>query len=367
MYRIAYLLTTQFENLGDQIINRILLHKLSRYGQVTVFVDPQREAEARSFIDVDASYAPLHEYRDNAGFDYVFTVPGEMSFRRITPISIIRRAVRQRLVRRKTKKICIGISFTPSTTFLKRIAIRQMLKDHFLVGARNQNTYMFLLRESRVPYVVAYCPDIFFGCQEILSDLAPTANNDPYIVLSFREPCEDCSVNDQYLVDIERRIHEITTSAIEQGVGVVLSYQVEFDRAFCRRLFAKLDDSYRNAHISIIDHRLEFTEAQQLYSRAAVVYTNRLHVFLFSLALQTSTYIVSDKNVHAKIYNLMNSTILEDMWIDLYKAGHRPVLPTSPAGVSQLFRDNNEAIDSLLSRIFGYKEKTISRNDRPLT
>ncbi|MFT4031274.1 MAG: polysaccharide pyruvyl transferase family protein [Siphonobacter sp.] len=137
---------------------------------------------------------------------------------------------------------------------------------------------------------------------------------DKYIVLSFRSDIEGSRMNMEYLDKLIIKITQIIKSNFYKDYSIVLSYQVEEDLPVLRLIHEALNEI--SIKSKIIEKQLTFSEAISLYYNASFVFSNRLHVALLAFLNNTVSLIITDIENHHKLVNIYNDLQLNELIID---------------------------------------------------
>ena len=246
--RIVFIVATQYDNVGDLLINKCLIDQLSLHGEV--YIDSKNVPdhfknlllkgsnnvfELKAITDYNfKSLSFIRLLYSNFGFTHIFRSPGPL--RNGGSIKVF------------TKNLVIGMIFN----LFKRKGVNSFLvgndihfkgsMDSFMVKHFSKNVAKILCRsEENVRALkklsvnqVGYIPDMCFGYR-------PTQNNScttKAIAISFRD-LEDVSYDDK----IRRTIQSILES--NKYDSVVFFYQVQRDYDYNKRLYMYFQE-YKN-------------------------------------------------------------------------------------------------------------------------
>lgn len=309
-----YNLRTQYENLGDLVINRECIRLLRMHGDVIVnasgvpafFLEGLQLAEEEVCIDNKRFHWGLLKSRRKS---FLVLVPGAMPSKlqwTELPRQLLVALHFKLLALRGVRIIKAGVSIdnlSPLRRFVERLKSQSMaflgprdaasLVRARSFGLRNVGPFQdfaFLLPvEKKIP-----------------------RENEP-IVVSFRandnvEVCEILSVIDPIVMQIDPdHLREI-----------VFVSQVEHDRHWAESFIAHFRERRVVVHI---DHSEGVDQVFAVYDRAVCVLSNRLHVLLFALSRGAPIWAVVDPDRNAKIVGLFADVGLGDRLLSLSEEG----------------------------------------------
>jgi polysaccharide pyruvyl transferase WcaK-like protein len=334
---------TQFENLGDLVINRELLVELRRRGQLTVL----RAGIPDDFwLGLNVSDSEVWQGRRGPFFlamiasallgtrpTYLITKPGDVLFlaSHLSPWRGMLKAAALFLIKIFGVRICaVGISTNSKcfdSSYIERFAVRQ-------VHGR-------IVRDS-----VSYREAKNFGGKLLLgSDLAlnyerraPDEQRDgrnKLVYISFRDPRDPDKVED-ILVSLK-------SLKVSGKINLVPVYQVKHDLEFMQLLAQEL----------CIESPIEIIQPEKQYMEAAFVVSNRLHVLLLAWQSGASPIaLISEANI--KIRGLFEDLSLEEF---VFEEGFRLTMDVLPK-MTRVKRDEqierarnllHSALDELLT------------------
>lgn len=351
--RIKYYISlkTQFENMGDLLINREMIRILSTRGEVFINC---RSAPA-DFIEKilsssDLNCTPLETRKSLIFFHlaamlgfifkknkYIFSqnpggYGGEISKR-----ASFRKNINTHI---KTALSHLGIEFIAFGVSYDKIGPRHTaaLKKQFSVYSNH-----FVRDESSFNY----CTENKIKCDGILPDLAfnldyhsPLPKSKRLIILSFRDLGNE--LLDNLLIEsIKRNIMHITSKY--QAVEISITYQVTFDKAFSEKILDALSD-ITDTKAKIIDLTKSLDENLSFYSKASFTLSNRLHVVLMSMSTGSKCYALTHPEKNAKLINLLKSESLESSLLSITDNTQLLCL-NSEQEFSTIFKTNKETLN----------------------
>lgn len=135
-----------------------------------------------------------------------------------------------------------------------------------------------------------------------------------YIVLSFRAAIEGKAVDHEYLNRIILKIKQLITDRSSKDHTILLAYQVREDLEAIQLIQKELGKFQINA--GLVDRQLDLAGAISLYFNASLVITNRLHVALLSFLNGTPAMVITDTRKHHKLVNIYHDLGLDELMID---------------------------------------------------
>ncbi|HSW15176.1 MAG TPA: polysaccharide pyruvyl transferase family protein [Solimonas sp.] len=312
---IFLVLKTQFENIGDALINRELVQLLRAHGRIWV----DTSATPRWFIEIlelpdDARcvdgngrllLAMLRE-RLRGRRVYFFFLPGGF-VGEISPGQFVRRTLLLglfQLLRGVGVKFChLGVSYE---WIGRRHAVYLRLKQSLMHAFCVRDVRSSRLLQSFHVQTTGVLPDLAFN----LADRADRPRGEVRrVCFSFR--------TDQHPGQFER-VHAAVRQVLDRlpaDVGCQLAVQVENDRPGMDRLAALLAAD-AGVEARVVQETRDIELLQEHYTGMDLIVSNRLHVLL--LAASAGCHVVAcidDRN--EKILGLLESMGREDLLLDM--------------------------------------------------
>lgn len=280
-HNFFFSINTQFENLGDALINRELIKESSRHGRV--------------YVDISRCPSEFVHTLNISNFENVILVHGFFSLLlRIVKLRVIGEPVfyflnpgglGQKLTFRQRisaliynlillgfnilgVKVChVGISFSELNP-VDLIFAKVRSKLCFRVYPRDKLSFDYM--KSNGFNVHGVYPDLSFyieGCSRNC--------NGNSIVVSFR-------FDSEYLSDYEKVVNFLEVQFLKySGYRVVFLSQVQRDDEKMKRLYEYFL-SYSGMSSIYVPHGNDLDSVFSLYSKSDVVFSNRLHVLLMA-------------------------------------------------------------------------------------
>jgi len=303
--KIYFLVATQPNNLGDLLINRLLIEEISKYGEV--YVDsyglPNNFREHLyindKIIDVEKFYGGtlkrfppfkiLHKLRKD-NFTHFFKSPGP------TKISFNKNSIALLFIYSYLSILKIDVSFVGIDLLIKNKVLNFILDksvNNILVRSKkNLEEYKFRT------LIFNYIPDLALLYKPIL----PVVKSKK-IAISFREITSNYSL---FIASLDK----LFSSLIIMGYTIEIFYQVIPDYLFNKRIYTDL----KRDHVHFKEDLLWFNQLD-FYADKSFVLSNRLHVLLLGAAYQAIPlgYLDSNDAKVNKIFNIFNSLDLMDL------------------------------------------------------
>lgn len=278
MKKILYIVATQYDNMGDLLINKCLIDELAEYGEVyldtknvpesfkAVLLEHKnaRELSEVSTLSLKGKGLLLLPFYRNFKFDYMFKSPGpfggSVTFGQKVKASLFQ-FIFSVMKQRGTKSYLIGNDFVLASDFDKKI-VRKYGKvlDGLYVRSKENVT---LLKGLGVPDA-DYSPDLCFMMKADAS-----AAQKQRVGISFRD------MGDATNQKIKKAVKLYIDYFSSKNVPIEIFYQVERDKQFNLELF----NEFRNDLVTFREKVLAWEE-RDYYLDKGVLISNRLHVLL---------------------------------------------------------------------------------------
>ncbi|WP_273276721.1 polysaccharide pyruvyl transferase family protein [Maribacter polysiphoniae] len=307
--KALFIVATQYDNLGDLIINKCLIDELAIHTKVFLDLKNGNEKFTQPLLD-GKNVNNLHEeygfsFRNTSCLKYFISYKKEFNYLFKSPGPLIYKTNPSFKEKLRNKVLDLIYGFFSRHGDMSIIGSEVSLESNKLENSLNelQKVKNLLLRsKDNVKYLrslnlnnAAYIPDL---CFLLRNKVNPNIEKD-VIGISFRD------LNDPK----EDRLINSTTSTLvdfytKRGKKVVFFYQVERDRDYTFNLYKDFAD-YPN--VSFKEECLEFDEIN-IYENFRVVISNRLHVILLGFIHNTITFpILNDNFKTRKIPEILES------------------------------------------------------------
>lgn len=346
-------LKTQFENMGDLLINREMIKLLSLHGDVYINCSSAPSDFIEKILpDIQNKCIQLNTKLDLIGF-YLKAVLGIFSTKNkyvfaqnpggyggeISEKIMSRKKINSKI---KATLTLFGVDFVAFGISYDKIGPRhisilkgqyQFYKKHYV---RDQRSYEFCVKNG-------------IKCDGILPDLAFNLNYKPQlttssnnIVLSFRE-LESQTLDCLLIESIIRNVTHLCKETGSKNISII--YQVTFDKDFSEKIAEALRFD-KSLTIEVIDLTKSITENLNTYSKAKYTLTNRLHVLLMSMSVGSKSYALTHPVKNEKLVNLLNSENLGKSIISITEDDKNPLDVNSNQDYSNIFKENQKILNS---------------------
>ena len=305
---IYFLLATQHTNLGDLLINKMLIDEISKYGNI--YLDS--EGTTQNFLNP------------------IMSNENVFSIKEISKSSLKRKSFLKALINAKDfkyfivaagpdghisdfKSIQIQLFLTFVNFYLKinGLKIFRIGKDLTLNKEKSLD-FLFKKLNNRFlsKYLVRSNPDFQRGISynfkriQYMPDLAflfdaKISENKETVLISFRDLKDENNYN-----KILNFLSEALPVFKETNLEIIFFYQVESDKSFNKKLFQSLNINGSKW----IDHCIWYDEISSIYSNAKYVLSNRLHVLLLGMVHHSVPIALLNPNQKtSKINNIFSS------------------------------------------------------------
>jgi polysaccharide pyruvyl transferase WcaK-like protein len=338
MKKVLYPARIERNNLGDILINALLVRELLKKNQVYFKGKPDRNLydlivknnpnshnlKVIKEIDVNSSFLwtkiqTLRYLCKYPKFYLVFDTPGHISQQKSQIKSTLKGCFEiLKIFCYKffgVKYVKYGITLGPfsgkSWFFQKYIC---KLSDKVVV--RDHSNYLSLT-ERKLENIVLK-PDLAYLLTNnkcLLGDVTKERINNDVITISLRGSIVGKAIDVNYFKKVcNATIELINQLSVLKTISVInIAYQVDADKETSMQLECLLKEKFKNIKICLVNHVLDFESALNLYKSSEIVITNRLHVFLFSMACYTKTYIVTDMINHKKLISIVSDLDLQSL------------------------------------------------------
>lgn len=309
MSNFYFLCITQPSNLGDLIINKMLVDELCRYGKVYVDAYKTPEAFRKELVANQAAIDLYKEKRITAKrLDFIrlykLVQKEKIRFYVSSPgpieggnrlYSFVLRLIKLTFRLAGAKAYCIGgcaSSMISSGKVFKSNGV-----EHYYMRSQKSVDYINSYYQEKASYIPDLAYLLTFKKEQETNTIEKRAKA---ILVNFREPKEKPAKFFEWC-------KQIIGSFVRQGYQVTLYYQVQGDREYVLRLYKET----QSLGVSLID-RLVWYEDLQIYEDKSAVVSNRLHSLLVGAAYGAiPVACVSDSKLVSKIQDVLTSSFNE--------------------------------------------------------
>jgi|GEM_PF-2103316 len=314
MKNILYLVATQYDNMGDLLINKCLVDELAKKGRVyldtkgvpsnfkNVLLDNPNVFELKDISDFSLKGKGLLvlPFR-KLDFDYFFKSPGPFGGFKTSKQKMhafIFNYIFKVLKWKGIKSFLIGNDYMLESDFDKKMIKKynNNLSGIFVRSKKNES----ILKDLQITKA-AYSPDLCYVLNTKDVNVGNETKRDK-VGISFRDLGKD--VNQQ----IEKSVDIFINYFSEKGIDVEIFYQVERDRDFNKYLF----DKYKSENTSFRNEVLTWKE-KNFYLDKKLVLSNRLHVLLLGQLHNCVPFSLTFNQTNTnKINNIFDSVNMSD-------------------------------------------------------
>jgi polysaccharide pyruvyl transferase WcaK-like protein len=336
--KILYPSRIEENNLGDILINALLVRELSVNNKVCFKGQPNKQLldlinqdndykdniEVITQIDISQSFVKtkiktLSYLIKKSNFYLVFDTPGHISGKR----SFIKNILKSffEITKILTYRILgvgyvkYGITLGPFSNFFWYFQ-KIIAKLSFLIVVRDQQNATLLVHKGLKNTMLK--PDLAFllvNNNLITPQQQETNNSEGVVTVSLRGSIVGKSLDDTYFKTITKQtinlVHKLKET--KKVTRINISYQVDADKKTSFLLEDILKNEFKNTQILLHKEILNFNNASALYQSSNVLITNRLHVFLFAMACNTKSYIVTDIINHKKLISIASDLKMDTL------------------------------------------------------
>jgi hypothetical protein len=350
MKKILYIVATQYDNMGDLLINKCFVDELASYGSVyldtkkvpapfkAVLLEKENVHELSEISSISLKGFGLFRipFAKNQKFDFLFKSPGPFGGSHTANQKI--RAWLFYLIflfykGKGTKSFLMGNDFMLQTPFDSKIVKKysKVLSGMYLRSEKN----VMQVKDLGVPNV-AYSPDFCF-MMNVQSDVAKIR-----VGVSFRDMGE--TDNLRIIKAVERYVKYF----LSQGYAIDFFYQVERDRNFNLALY----DAVSGPNVFFRNGVLKWEE-RDFYADKLFLLSNRLHVLLLGqmYAGIPLAFILGHANTQ-KIHDIFHTVGLQELLLDEIKVNQLEEFHRSQQELQQRIKEvNNEQKQIFKSRL----------------
>lgn len=339
---MLYIVATQYDNLGDLIINKCMVDEIAKHG--TLYLDTKNvSAEFQEVLLDNANVKPLSTITDvslkgkgalsipfvsKLKFDFLFKSPGPFGgiksfgeFMRYWVFYYIFSTMKAK----GCKSYFLGIDFLIQSKYdsIMQKMFSGVIGGFFLRSKKN----VAVLKEGGIKNV-EYIPDFCFLMREKVKGLPEKKK----VGISFRD-LENVALNK----NITDAVDLYVDFYLKKNYDVYFFYQVDRDYAFNKQLFEKfkhLDNVYFR------EKSLKYNEID-FYQDIFSALSNRLHVLLLGQIYGTIPVGLLDSNAKtSKIHNIYDTIGLSNL-----------IFSSLNAGDLEKIYDNREAVVTEMERV----------------
>lgn len=299
-------LTTQFDNLGDQVIGALLVASLSRRTKVLCLSGSAPVDYLNAFRTRVADFEGS-QFKIVKGFHALGNaIPAALGSGILVALSPgdifgFGSASRQQALRVAAKSSFGRVRFLQIGASLSRVdpSMARTLQAMAIRGFISVRDEHSRARAAKHGIDLPLVPDLAFSLP------VRPAKNARYMVISFR------AHDDVPIEALALRVSALAKNAWETGLEPVLFWQVERDAAVATCLAARTGIEVLNRHST----RPNYEEAAAIYGDTAVIASNRLHALLIAAA-HGAIPLAALRSTETKVRGVFEGSGLIDMVAD---------------------------------------------------
>ncbi|MEP7706671.1 polysaccharide pyruvyl transferase family protein [Paraglaciecola sp. 25GB23A] len=330
---------TQFENLGDALINRELIKQLKPTEKLIICIknvptDFLKNLDIESAVLVNSSiyfyYLMLKSRLSLNNVNY-FLNPGGYGGK-ISPKKVIMYLGTTfifslfKIIGIKVHRV--GVSFSNLSTFHSYM-LRLQSKVLYSNSVRDSLTFEICRKlKIRVSKIV---PDLAFTLAYENSNLEKTYD----IVISVRKP--NNNIESLFIA-----LDKIVKSAHGK---ILFIYQVKFDQDFQERLYSR----YKSYDVELRDLSKLLTENERLFSQCKYVVSNRLHVLLLAMSKGAMPLALIDPAENSKIIGIFKDANIFKLIKDYTNCNNAYFSNADITTIQDIFINNHKLINDFFT------------------
>ncbi|MFN6516364.1 MAG: polysaccharide pyruvyl transferase family protein [Nostoc sp. CreGUA01] len=321
---------TQYENLGDLIINKTLLSLMRNYGSLLIDDYEVPEWFCQELEIKDNERASKHYGKLTRKLIFIFTLkrlfqPNNRIYLLLTPghtyhseksysvTGVIKNLISFLVLRLIGVRICrFGASIGPFAT-ISRISERWQAKFMYFYSVRD-NISKEYAHKIGIDKVQIF-PDLAWIMEKPSHQDTNFNIDGEYVLFSFRKSSHELDDPINYQSSLYTTLDEIVKLVCtDWQKKLVISYQVSRDYEVCKNIMDRYKGFYE---IIFIEEQIDRRSVFSLYSHASMIFSNRLHVLMFAMICGSIPVAVVDASKHDKITGIFSDAGLMRLVIDI--------------------------------------------------
>lgn len=133
------------------------------------------------------------------------------------------------------------------------------------------------------------------------------------LVFSFRDFCESDMDNAAYKEKLTARLTAIVP-VLAKKYQILFTHQCNEDFSYMKYLYGLLPVK---DNVKLVDELVTLDNGDEYYGRAAMTFSNRLHVMLLAYKFGSPTVCITDVKHHRKIADIFHDNSLDNVLIDI--------------------------------------------------
>lgn len=325
--KIYFLTITQSQNLGDLLINKMLINEIATHSS-TIYIDSNNlpddfeevlydHANSSNVVNIAKEYSislkgvkhfiNALRFIKKENINYLFVSPGPKSLTTIYDLKTwVTLFIYQWAKYNNVKTYIIGADFhfkKKCNKIYNYFAIK-FVTDIYL---RDKETTSFFQKIGIKN--IHYTPDLAFLYNKQIKSISTKKDT---ILISFRD-LQTYEFKEQLYNSLQKIISQLISTELK----IVFFYQVKCDYSFNYELYNKLKDKFPS---KIYFHKelIWFNDIEKIYNTSYYIISNRLHVLLLGIMHDSIPVAIlnSDEETN-KIRKIFNGLSLSDNIIDI--------------------------------------------------
>jgi polysaccharide pyruvyl transferase WcaK-like protein len=328
---IFFIVQTQYQNLGDLIINKTLLEKMREHGKLMIndrnapdwFSEELGITAAERVDQYNLKFNRLllwsafkRRFQKNKN-TYLVLTPGHIydAHPDLKLKPTLRSIFDFLLLNIMGVRICrFGASVGPFFP-LGQMAERWKSRLMYFYSVRDSISETYV-HELGIQNVQRF-PDLawLMNVERLARGKPQTQFSDNYVIFSFRASTHKLDNSNLYKESLYPVLDQIAHFVCgELAQKLVISYQVKRDYETCQEIKDRYQEQYKPV---LIENQVNRQDMQQIYAHASLVFSNRLHVLVFAMAHGAIPIAVVDVEKHSKVVGIFSDVGLMHLVIDI--------------------------------------------------
>ena len=349
-----FICRAQYENLGDLLINKLLVDELCKYGKVYIdsynipanFLEPLLDND--NVIDVYGEYGVTSKKGKLSQLQMAFFCkkkniriitdsPGPLLSTKISGVNVVSGKLRN-LIYHAVGCRMLGIGKCFSSFISKKVPVNKIHADFYYVRSNESVTY---LREQLGENKVKYIPDLCF----LLKRNHQTVKKKNIAIFDIRL----IKNADEKIL---QRCKTIIELLLQDGYKVILYYQVQRDYDTMMRLYKFID----NPNVEVRQNIVWYNDLD-FYMGKKYVFSNRLHSLLIGVAFGAYPVCLYEESIETlKLKHVLHSSFGLDLPIifsDSEMIDYHNLYEANIDKVNAKFIQNANNCSEIISEIVG--------------
>lgn len=328
-----YSAITQFDNLGDLLINKILISEVRNYARLVVNVNGVPEwyrqelgllpeeiiEESRSKFRVRIILAGIRRLSGFKKNTFAIINPGHSyGDMKVLGGVFFRILINSTLIYLSGVRRCrFGCSIGPFWGRRESLERWQSRLTYFN-SVRDSSSKSYA--ESIGIRNTVYFPDLAWLMETQYTRERPSIESREFVILSFRDSTPGFLGQHLDTQEYQNLLFSKIDGIVEYASNVLskkilVCHQVERDESMSKLIYER----YKSKHkVDLLDSRVTARDIEEVYSSSCLAFSNRLHVLMFSMAFGSLPVAVIDSKRHTKISGIFIDSSMESLILDIH-------------------------------------------------